>query len=88
MNSPYTPPSKPISGGETNSPIAPPGGVGVTYEQLIQLIDVFIIPYIENKLFGSPEIDLNEQKKMTPAQRTRFVARLLAKGRENGKGKK
>lgn len=39
MNSPYTPPSKPISGGETNSPIAPPGGdwVEILFQEIQSL---------------------------------------------------
>lgn len=77
-------PSKPISGGETNSPIAPPGGdegMTLTRQQLRQIADM-LIPYIENEIFGDPVIDLEAQKRMTPKQRTRFVARLIAKDRE------
>lgn len=50
----------------------------LTHEQLRQIADM-LIPYIENKIFGDPKIDLEEQKRMTPKERTRFVARLLAK---------
>lgn len=65
-----------------------PGGITVlsgntpltlTKEQLKQIADM-LVPYIENKIFGDPKIDLDEQKNWTPEQRTRFVARLIAKG--------
>lgn len=56
-----------------------PAPVHNSKEQLKQIADM-LVPYIENKIFGDPKIDLEEQKNWTPEQRTRFVARLIAKG--------
>ena len=81
-NNYITPPSNPVSGrANQHSPVDLPGrdeGMTLTRQQLRQIADM-LIPYIENKIFGDPKIDLEEQKKMTPKERTRFVARLLAK---------
>lgn len=82
-NNYITLPSNPVSGrANQHSPVDLPGrdeGMTLTRQQLRQIADM-LIPYIENKIFGDPEINFNEQKKMTPAERTRFASRLLAKG--------
>ena len=81
-NNYITLPSNPVSGrANQHSPVDLPGRVGeipLTHEQLRQIADM-LVPYIENKIFGDPKIDLEEQKNWTPEQRTRFAARLLAK---------
>ena len=45
-------------------------------EQLEQIANL-ILPIIENKIFGKPEIDLDKITHMTSEERTRFVARML-----------
>lgn len=58
--------------------------IPLTKDQLKQIAQ-YILPIIENEIFGQPEIDLEKDRYMTPAQRTRFAARLLAdmKQKEN-----